>query len=132
MEEIKSNDGSTIAIVIRNDFNKDGYNFVSKEDFPLQLGLNSYKKGDRIKAHTHFDVPTLISSFQEIIFMKSGKALAKLYDAKKELLKSVELSSGDLIFLVSGGHSFEILEDTKIIEVKQGPYFGKEQDKVVF
>ena len=44
MEEIKSDDGTIIAIVVKSEFEKDGVNFVSKQDFPLQLGFSSYKK----------------------------------------------------------------------------------------
>jgi len=44
---------------------------------------------------------------------------------------SRELESGDLILLCGGGHSFEMLEETTMIEVKQGPYAG-DQDKTRF
>jgi len=36
-----------------------------------------------------------------------------------------------VILLAFGGHGFEMLEATEIIEVKQGPYAG-EQDKTRF
>ena len=39
--------------------------------------------------------------------------------------------SGDVILLCGGGHSFEMLEDTAMIEVKQGPFTG-DQDKTRF
>ena len=39
MEEIKSDDGKIIAIVVKRDFEKEGVNFISKPDFPLQLGV---------------------------------------------------------------------------------------------
>jgi hypothetical protein len=38
---------------------------------------------------------------------------------------SLELGTGDVVFLSSGGHGFEILEDASIVEVKQGPYRGE-------
>ena len=41
------------------------------------------------------------------------------------------MKTGDVILLVSGGHGFEMLEESEIIEVKQGPYAG-EEDKVRF
>lgn len=44
MENIKSTDGKTIAIVVRKDFKKNGVNFISDPDFPLQLGISNYKK----------------------------------------------------------------------------------------
>ncbi len=131
MEEIKSTDGKTIAIVIKKNFKKDGINFVSKSDFSLQLGINSYKRGDKIKPHVHMDREITIKTIQEVVYIKSGGLLANLYDSNGELLKSFKLSTGDLVFFVSGGHGFEMFKDTTIIEVKQGPYFGKDQDKVM-
>ena len=44
-----------------------------------------------------------------------------------------ELNEGDLAVFVYGGHGYEILEDdTKIIETKNGPFTGVENDKVKF
>jgi hypothetical protein len=129
MEEIKSDDGKIIAIVVKRDFEKDGVNFISKEDFPLQLGISSYKKGNTIKAHFHIEKEIRINKIQEVVHIKSGRTRVNLYDLNGKKFKSVELSEGDTIFFVDGGHGFEMLEDTKIIEVKQGPYFGKDKDK---
>jgi hypothetical protein len=36
-----------------------------------------------------------------------------------------------VILLATGGHGFEMLEDTEMYEVKQGPYAG-ENDKTRF
>ena len=55
----------------------------------------------------------------------------KFYDENKEYLESRTLKTGDVILLVSGGHDFTMLEDTEMIEVKQGPYAG-ENDKEIF
>jgi len=46
-------------------------------------------------------------------------------------LKSVILKPGDSILLARGGHEVKILQDAKIIEVKQGPYAGYD-DKEFF
>jgi len=53
------------------------------------------------------------------------------YDEKKQYLNNRILETGDVILLVSGGHEFFMLEDTEMIEVKQGPYAG-EDDKERF
>ena len=37
----------------------------------------------------------------------------------------------DVIILFKGGHGFDVLEDCKIIEIKQGPY-NKKSDKISF
>jgi hypothetical protein len=54
-----------------------------------------------------------------------------LYDSDKAYIESRVLEAGDVILLVSGGHGFEMLEDTEMIEVKQGPYTG-DSDKTRF
>jgi hypothetical protein len=41
------------------------------------------------------------------------------------------LHAGDVILLAYGGHGFEMLEATEMIEVKQGPYAG-DADKTRF
>jgi len=129
MEEIISDDGGIIALVVRREFEKEGVNFVSKKDFPLQLGISSYKKGEEIKAHFHIEKEIKINKIQEVVHIKRGKTRVDLYDSNGKKFKSVELLTGDTIFFADGGHGFEILEDTKIVEVKQGPYFGKAKDK---
>ena len=53
------------------------------------------------------------------------------YDKKKVYLESITLEKGDIILLANGGHGFEMLENSEIIEVKQGPYVG-ESDKERF
>ena len=50
---------------------------------------------------------------------------------KKKYLQSNILEKGDIILLSKGGHGFEIIEESEIIEVKQGPY-DKELDKERF
>jgi hypothetical protein len=46
-------------------------------------------------------------------------------------LHSDTLYPGDVILLAHGGHGFFMIEESEIIEVKQGPYAG-EEDKVRF
>ena len=131
MEEIKSDDEKTIAIVVRKEFGTEGINFVSKEAYPLQLAVSTYKKGSKIKPHFHIEKEIIIHEVQEVVHIESGRTIVNLYDLDGEKFKSVELSADDTIFFIDGGHGFKMLEDTKIIEVKQGPYFGKDTDKIM-
>ena len=50
---------------------------------------------------------------------------------KKKYLKSKILKKGDVILLINGGHGFEMLEKTEMIEIKQGPY-ANNKDKTRF
>lgn len=131
MEKIKTDEGKIIAIIVKGDFEKNGVNFVSTPDSPLQLGISNYKKGNKIKPHFHIEKEIKIHKIQEVVHIERGKVIVDLYDFDGKKLKSVELLADDTIFFIDGGHGFEIIEDTKLIEVKQGPYFGKDQDKKV-
>ena len=129
MEKIRSDNGILIAIIVRKDFKKEGVNFISDPNFPLQLGLSNYKKNEEIKAHFHIENEIKINKIQEIVYIKKGKTLVNLYNKEGFNFKSIELTTGDIIFFVEGGHGFKMIEETDIIEVKQGPYFGKDKDK---
>ena len=130
-EEIKYKD-EIIAIILRSDFNSDSIEFFSPPEFSQQLGYLPHKKGSKIKSHFHIKIDRKITLTQEVLLMKKGKVRVDLYTKEKKHLASRELGTGDLIFLCSGGHGFEVLEDTEMIEVKQGPYSGKQKDKEVF
>jgi hypothetical protein len=53
------------------------------------------------------------------------------YDDDQNHLESRILNQGDIVLLAFGGHGFEILEASEIVEVKQGPY-ADEGDKTRF
>lgn len=67
----------------------------------------------------------------EVLIVKSGKMKTTFYDDNRVTIGEETLSSGDIIILFKGGHGFEMIEDTILIEVKQGPYLG-ELDKEKF
>jgi hypothetical protein len=126
---INSDAGDLIAIIIPKDFGNEGINFISEDDFPLQLGISGYNGGNKIKAHYHQKRKIEVESVQEVVYLQKGRVIVDLFDLNNEKFESAELYEGDTIFFVDGGHGFEILEDSKIIEVKQGPYLGRDVDK---
>ncbi len=79
----------------------------------------------------HNSVTRSISETQEVLIIKQGKVRVDLYRDDKSFFDSTILFQNDIIFLASGGHGFEVLEDLQMIEVKQGPYLGV-QDKISF
>ena len=131
LERIFSDDGTLIAIIAHTDFNKEGVNFLSEKDFPLQLGISYYPKSSKIDAHIHLNGTILVHSIQEVVHLEMGCVLIDLFDPLGKFVKCVKLSMGSTILFVAGGHGFTMLEETKLVEVKQGPYLGKEKDKVI-
>ena len=120
----------TLAIVIREGDWEEGLNFVSSEEDYLQVGIWGYNKGKKLAPHIHLFAPREVLRTQEIVFVKEGRVRADIYTEKEEFLKSVELKKGDTIILLNSGHGYEILEDnTKVLEIKNGPYVGAEEDR---
>lgn len=130
IEQIHIN-GEILAIIIHHDYTKDGIAFFTPGDFSQQLGYMKHKKGDTIQEHVHILHLREIKYTQETLFVKSGRVRVNFFAENKQYLTSRELATGDVILLASGGHGFEFLEETELIEVKQGPYCG-DQDKVRF
>lgn len=120
-----------LAILVRaNTSSDDKYNFLTEKSEPLQLGVNFYKAGEVIDSHRHLPRDIHVERVQEALVISEGRTRLRLYDDEQRPSGEAVLASGDIVLLLSGGHGFEILDDTKIVEIKQGPYDGKTQDKV--
>jgi len=130
-EEIKHY-GKLIAIILRSNYSNSKTTFFNPPEFSQQLGYIVYEKDGIIKPHFHKKVHRDITLTQEVLFIKKGRLIVNFYTTGKKHIESRELNEGDVIFLCSGGHGFKMLEDTEMVEVKQGPYSGREGDKVVF
>lgn len=122
-----------LALIFRNDNFKEGLDFLTKESDALQVGTWNYSKGKILNAHGHKKAERKNNIVQELVFVKSGKIRADIYNDDKKLVAQRELTNGDFIILMNGGHSYGVLEDhTQILEVKNGPYLGLEKDKIIF
>lgn len=130
VEEIKYRD-NLLAIIVSSKFEKEGIAFFTPNSFSQQLGYMKREKDYVIEPHVHNPVKREVVWTQEVLFIKSGKVRVDFYNEEKIYLKSRVLEKGDVILLASGGHGFEMLEESEIIEVKQGPYSG-DKDKTRF
>ena len=119
--EIK-HDNKIVALLVKSDFKSEGITFFTPGDFSQQLGYMSHPKNKIIEPHVHNKNIRTVTLTQEVLFIKSGKVRVDFYTDQKDYLESKILSAGDIILLASGGHGFEFLEPSEMIEVKQGPY----------
>lgn len=133
MDNIKQieHNGKLLAIIISNDYSKDGVEFFTPNDFSQQLAYMKHPKGKCIDAHTHNVVPREVSYTKEVLVIRKGKLRVDFYEDDQTYIESHIVNQGDIILLAFGGHGFECLEEVEMVEIKQGPYLG-EQDKVRF
>jgi len=130
IETIKHND-IVLSVIIRANYKSEGIEFFTPQDYSQQLGYMNRKKGYAIPPHRHNLVERKVMLTQEVLYIKSGQVRVDFYDDDQVYIESRVLYQGDVILLATGGHGFEMLEDSEMIEVKQGPYCG-EEDKVRF
>ena len=131
MTEQISDNGRLLAVILRTDYRADGIEFFTPSDFSQQLGYMNRPQGYVIPPHVHNAVTRSVQYTKEVLFIKSGKVRVDFYDDDQKYLESRILVAGDVILLAYGGHGFEMLEASEMIEVKQGPYAG-EADKTRF
>jgi mannose-6-phosphate isomerase-like protein (cupin superfamily) len=129
-EEIMHNK-ELLAIIVSNNFNKEGIYFFTPNDFSQQLAYMKHSAGKIIDPHVHNPVKREVHYTQEVLFIRKGKLRVDFYDEDQNYIESRILESGDVILLIMGGHGFKVLEDLEMFEVKQGPYAG-DKDKTKF
>ena len=122
---------TTLAIILRHGHHGDGIEFFTPNEFSQQLAYMNRPRGYVIPPHVHNPVLRQVQYTKEVLLIKSGRVRVDFYSDTQTYLESRILEVGDVILLAFGGHGFEMLEASEIIEVKQGPYAG-ETDKQRF
>jgi hypothetical protein len=123
-------DGSEglLATVVRGAATSQGMQFVTDHDSSLQVGCAFYKSGHEVPPHTHYPKIRKIYFTQEVLMVRKGKILVSVYltqgDRDGSCPKQIVLNEGDIIIFHGGGHGLVALEDSDVVEVKQGPYAG--------
>ena len=108
----------------------EGLTFFSQDQDSIQFGVWGYESGKQLKAHTHNLVSREVLWTQEVIYVRRGRIRAHVFDLNEQLVTSIDVAEGDIIVLLRGGHGYDILVDgTQVLEVKNGPYAGADQDR---
>lgn len=126
-----SHKNQELALIIRRSYSKEGIEFFTPGTYSQQIGYMNRPAGYVIPPHVHNPVPREVQFTKEVLFIRSGRLRVDFYSETQEYLESTILEAGDVILLAIGGHGFEMLEPTEVIEVKQGPYAG-DADKTRF
>jgi uncharacterized protein with PhoU and TrkA domain len=130
LETITAN-GETLCHVIRAGPMPEKTTFITPADAKQQVGFIVYPKGGVIARHKHRPLERHIVGMAEVLLVKSGHCQIEVYDDDKNLVAVRDLYQNDVLIMVGGGHGFRILEDTVLLEIKQGPYLGA-GDKELF
>lgn len=129
MKEIIVNDKVLARYIVEADINE-GLNFFSNDEEYIQVGAWNYDKGKDLLAHIHNEVDRTVGRTNEVLYVIKGSIEASIYDLEEKLVETLIVEAGDILVLLECGHGYHILEDnTKVLEVKNGPYLGAEVDR---
>jgi mannose-6-phosphate isomerase-like protein (cupin superfamily) len=129
--EIISANEQTLCYVIRQNIRPEKTTFITPPDAKQQVGFIVYPTDSIIRRHLHKPLARHIIGMAEVLVVRVGHCQIEVYDENKVLVATRDLYQGDVVLMVGGGHGFRILEDTVLLEIKQGPYLG-EDDKELF
>ena len=123
VEHITRN-GKPLAYIIRAELEPEKTTFLTPSEFKQQVGFVVYPAGGQVKRHVHRPLERHLIGTSEVIIVRRGRCVIDIYDDDRTLVESRELRTGDIMLMVGGGHGFRMLDDTVLLEVKQGPYTG--------
>jgi hypothetical protein len=124
LERITSGD-DVLALVVRASHRPAATTFLTDPEHVQQVGFVVYGRGGEVARHAHLPVERRIVGTPEVIVVRAGRCELDVFDDRRELVATRELREGDVMVMLGGGHGFRMLEDTVLLEVKQGPYGGE-------
>ncbi len=119
--------GMPLAYIIRAEINPERTTFLTPPEFKQQVGFVVYPAGGEIQRHVHRPLERHLVGTSEVLVVRRGRCEIDIYNDARELVAMRELHQGDIMLMVNGGHGFRMIEDTVLLEVKQGPYTGLEE-----
>jgi len=123
METI-THDGVVLAYIALGGSSPGETRFLTPDDCNLQVGHVVYPSGGQIVRHMHLPVERHLVGTTEVLVVQRGRCEVDIFgpDPERALVTTRELQAGDILIALAGGHGFRMLEDTVLLEIKQGPY----------
>ena len=121
-----------VARLIRQDDIKEGLSFFSKDFESLQVGAWEHSKDTLLPRHIHKIVPRTFQRTNETLVVMFGEVDATIYSLDGDALDSFTVHKGEILILLNCGHGYYVHDGTQVIEIKNGPYPGAEQDRERF
>ena len=127
IHRVRAQDGALLAYIIRAEFSTDITSFITPPEHNFQVGLVVHPQGGEIQSHFHRTIDRHISNTSEVLVVRKGRCEIDVFDSEQRLVETLQMTPGDVMVMVAGGHGFRMLEDTVLLEIKQGPYIGIEE-----
>lgn len=130
MRKVIGKGGVELAVVLGTDdyMQCTDKRFFSDNGDTLQVGSLFFPQGAEVAPHKH-KLKEDASAPMEVLIVLCGAPIASIYDEDHSLVETVELRVGDILIQKHGGHGFKFAHKSALLEIKRGPYHGKDSDK---
>ena len=120
MEKILRN-GKLVAV--RIDSLSPGSTPVIPPEEALQVLTLKHKKGRVVDPHVHIPHRRVTDVLQECLVVIRGRIVVSLFEEDGSLFRQFQVGQGETCIILAMPHRVEFLEDSEIIEIKNGPFF---------
>jgi hypothetical protein len=128
--EVVEYGGPTYAEILWADTTVERTTFFSPPESSFQFGLLAHPAGYRERPHFHRAKRRQIDDLQQMFVVQRGVVDVQLFTDEGSLFRELRLHAGDAIVLIHGVHAIKVVEDFQALSVKQGPFYGDEEDQV--
>ena len=123
METILHKD-KIIALKISSHSMGEGVQPLNSPEDALQVLTHKRAKGSVVVPHAHAPHKRETHTLQEFLVVLRGKIRISFFDEGDNTMHTyIDLSQGEACITLHGPHGVEFLEDSEVIEIKNGPYF---------
>ena len=131
MKEYANNSGKILhCIYSMKDLEGERFDFTSEDQY-LQGALMRMDNGKSFRNHKHIKCERHTDMTQETWVIMRGSVQVDYYDEDSEFMGTEILNQGDCTITFAGGHKYSCTkDDTVVYEFKNGPYYGRDADKV--
>lgn len=129
--EIIDSGGVRYGMIVRAAPRLHPVEFFTPDGDSLQVGVFDLPARHVIRPHTHVPCLRSLRDTSEVLIIEAGVLQVDFYRDDRTLVATKRARAGDIVILIEGGHGFTVLEEVRMIEVKQGPYAGG-RDKIRF
>ena len=117
------------AIVIPFDTQFSGVEFITDELQEFQIGIMKRDDSNDVPKHRHLDQKREILKTSESLIILDGSLSISLWNNDNIFIKTLTINRPSLVTLFTGYHRIIFNSETKLIEIKQGPYSAS-KDKI--
>ncbi len=119
--EIKSG-GEIFAVIVDLASIQEGAFPATDPAWSIQLLLMNRKKDHVVAKHTHKKIAKTTQQPQEAIVVMKGAIEASIFDEKGDLIEKKNITAGQCLLMIRGGHEVGIIEDALMYAFKDGPF----------